>query len=208
MVKVRGDFCLFRSPGISLDGARRKPNTEREKKNSLRCYKLNVLPLDIWTEAKWTWAQNWYMCMNNASNIYTMEIWCLVYIFDGWYVRNNWCWTNPKLVLHTPTLSLSRSRFSHTFTQKSICTLSTTQSFVCCACSFYRPWQAHKLSKLNWIPFILMLHYRNYSDKASKIKTGRAEWRESERRSRSENKTIKAFPLLSFHTLHGLPSNE
>lgn len=126
--------------------------------------------------------------------VYTMEIWCFVYIFDGWYVRNNWCRTNPNLVLHTTTLTLLHPLL---WTQH-ICTLSVF--CVLCCSFFYRPRQAHKLSKLNWIPFILMLHYQNYSDKSEQNA------RPSTRRRRKRKKTIKAFFLS--HIIHCLPSNK
>lgn len=111
--------------------------------------------------------------------LYIYIYWHFISLYLG-YVRNNWCRTNPKLVLHTHT---------HHCQYHKTCAPSTTILYG--SFFFYRSRQAHKLSKFNWIPFILMFHYQTISIRNDVV--------------RIKKKTLRELFSFSTHS-HALPS--
>lgn len=122
----------------------------------------------------------------------------LLYYLYLWYVWNNWCRTNPKLVLHT------HKHITKHLHPRQLTRFFHTLHFVCWFL-FYRSRQAHKLSNLNWIPFILMFHYQTIRfDAIEQIVK-----QEKEPKERNEKKTspnilcvFSHFIIMCLHSLH------
>lgn len=100
--------------------------------------------------------------------------------------------------------------YIHTSISQNICTLDNLLAFFhtlhfVCWFLFYRSRQAHKLSNLNWIPFILMFHYQTIRfDAIEQIVKQEKEPRERNEKKNSPNIVcvFSHFIIMCLHSLH------